>query len=85
MTLTINLPDDVGTALAKKAKTRGRDSAEYVEELVKKEVTRPSLDKILVPIRADFKKSGMTELELETFIDDEIKAMRAEKRRKANL
>lgn len=84
-TLTINLPRDVGTALETKAKLSRRDTAEYVEYLVTKEVNRPSLDEILAPIREGFKKSGMTEMELENLIDGEIKAMRAEKRQKRDL
>lgn len=82
MTLTINLPKDVGTAVEKKAKLSGRDSAEFIEDLIAREVNRPSLDEILAPIREGFKKSGMTESELEDLIDSEIKAMRAEKRQK---
>ena len=85
MTLTINLPRDVGTALEKKAKLSRRDTAEYVEYLVTKEVNRPTFDEILAPIREEFKKSGMTEMELENLIDGEIKAMRAEKRQKRDL
>jgi len=85
MTLTISLPKDVGTALENKAKMSRRNATEYVEYLVTKEVSKPSFDEILAPIREGFKKSGMTELELETLIDGEIKAMRAEKRQKRDL
>ncbi len=80
MTITINLPEDVGTALVDKAKKSGRESAEYAEYIITREVNRPSLDEILAPIREGFKKSGMTESELENLIDREIKTMRAEKR-----
>ena len=85
VTLTINLPKDVGKALENKAKLSRRDPVEFVEDLVTKEVNRPSFDEILAPIREGFSKSGMTESELETLIDGEIKAMRAEKRQKKAL
>lgn len=85
MTLTINLPKDVGTALKNKAKTSGKGVAEYVETMITAQVKRPSFDEILAPIREGFEKSGMTELELEAFFDSEIKAMRAEKRQKQVL
>lgn len=85
MTLTINLPKDVSVAVENKAKLSGRDSVTYIEDLVTKEVTRPSLDAILAPIREGFKKSGMTEPELDDLIHSEIKSMRAEKRLKNTL
>ena len=85
ITLTISLPEKIGTALEQKAKKRGQNSTEFVEHLVKKEVDRPSLREILAPIRKSFRDSGMSDSELEVLIDDEIKAMRAEKRQKRVL
>ncbi len=78
-TLTINLPRDVGTALETKAKLSRRDTAEYVEYLVTKEVNRPSLDEILAPIRKNFVESGMSEGDLDDLIDAERQAMWNEK------
>jgi len=83
-TLTIHLPKDISVELAKKAKSSGKNVAEYVEDLVSKQVKRPSLDNILSPIRDGFEKSGMSEAELEQLIDREVKAVRAERRSRRN-
>ncbi|MFN0278529.1 MAG: hypothetical protein ACKVRN_08000 [Pyrinomonadaceae bacterium] len=79
MTLTINLPKDVGVALENKAKLSKRKATEFVEDLVTKEVNRPSFDEILAPIREGFKKSGMTEDELDALIESERQAIWDEK------
>lgn len=79
MTLTINLPKDVGTAVEKKAKLSGRDSAEFIEDLVTREINRPSLDEILAPIRKNFADSGMSENDLDALIESERQAMWEEK------
>ena len=70
MTLTISLPKDVGVALESKAKMSGRDSAEYVEDLVTKEVNRPSIDEILAPFRRQVEESGITDDEFDDFVEE---------------
>lgn len=70
MTLTINLPKDVGAALADKAKKSGRGATEFVEDLVTKEVTKPSLDEILAPFRREVEKSGITDDEFDEFVEE---------------
>lgn len=79
MTLTINLPKDIGAALENKARMSRRDTAEYVEYLVAREVNRPALDEILAPIRKNFAESGMSEGDLDDLIDIERQAMWDEK------
>ena len=82
MTLTINLPKDVGTALENKAKMSGRDSAEFVEDLVTKEVHSPSLDEILAPFRQQVETSGITDEELDDlFTEARKEVFKAKKER----
>ena len=69
-TLTINLPKDVSLAVENKARLSGRDSAEFIEDLVTKEVNSPSLDEILAPIRNGFKESGDSEDEILEFFEE---------------
>jgi len=78
-TLTISLPANVSSALAERARRTGRDAAEYVEDLVERDVCRPSLDEILAPVRAEFAASGMTEDELDELIEAERQAIWDEK------
>lgn len=82
MTLTINLPKDVGAALENKAKMSGRDSAEFVEDLVTKEVHSPSLDEILAPFRRQVEESGITDEELDDlFTEARKEVFKAKKER----
>lgn len=70
MTITIDLPSEVETALQEKASADGKDIQNYIEELLKKQALRPSLDEILAPVRQDFEESGMNEEDLNDFFDD---------------
>lgn len=67
-TLTINIAPDVRVRLAERAKDSGKDLVEYVEVLVSEQVSRPTLDELLAPVRQEFAESGMTEDELDEFM-----------------
>ena len=69
MTITIDLPSEVETALEKKALASGLRVQAYVEKLVSKKALQPTLDDILAPIHQDFEDSGMSEEELNEFLD----------------
>lgn len=80
MTLTIQVPKNIGAVLGEKARNQGKDVAEYVENLIEKDVDRrKTLDEILAPLRKDFAESGMTEDELDELIESERQAMWEEK------
>lgn len=80
MTLTISVPPNIGALLKEKAKNEGKDVAEYVEDLIEKDVDRAqTLDEILAPIRRNFAESGMTEEDLDALVESERQAMREEK------
>jgi Asp-tRNA(Asn)/Glu-tRNA(Gln) amidotransferase C subunit len=80
MTLTIQVPKNIGAVLEEKAKNQGKDVAEYVENLIEKDIDRrKTLDEILAPVRKDFAESGMTEDELDELIESERQAMWEEK------
>lgn len=65
--LTIDLTPDVRSALEQKAK--GQDIKLYVQNLVRKQALRPTLDEALAPVRQEFAESGMTEDELDDFMN----------------
>ncbi len=80
MTLTIQVPKNIGSVLEEKARNQGKDVAEYVENLIEKDIDRrKTLDEILAPLRKDFAESGMTEDELDKLIESERQAMWEEK------
>ena len=65
--VTIDLPIDVKSALERKAK--GQDIKIYIQSIIKKQAFRPSLDEILVPVRQEFAESGMSEDDLDDFLN----------------
>ena len=70
MTLTINLPEDVGAALRNKAKASGKGVAEYVESMIATQSKRPTFDEILAPIRVGFKEQAESEDEIMAFFEE---------------
>lgn len=66
--------------MKEKAKNQGKDVAEYVGDLIEKDIDRTqTLDEILAPIRKNFADSGMTEEDLDALIESERQAMWEEK------
>lgn len=81
MTLTIQVPKNIGIALEEKAKNDGKELIEYVEGLLEKDVDRlKTLDEILAPIRRNFAESEMSEEDLDALIESERQAMYEDKK-----
>ena len=68
-TITIHLPKDVGTTLESKAKSSGKDIAEYVEDLVVKQMKRPTFRELFAGVRQN---SNVSDEDLEKAIDEAI-------------
>ena len=79
MELTISVPKEVESVLAQKAAAEGKDIKSFVEGMITTQALRPKLDEILAPVRVDFTASGMSEDELDEFIESERQAMWEEK------
>lgn len=79
MTITIDLPSEVETALQKKATADGKDVQNFIEDSLRKLALQPSLEEILAPIRKNFEESGMSEEDLDNLIESERQAMWEEK------
>lgn len=80
MTLTIQVPQNIGAILEEKARNQGKDVSAYVENLIEKDVDhRKTLDEILAPVRKNFAESGMSEEDLDALIETERQAMWEEK------
>ncbi len=79
MEITITVPEEVERALEQRAAASGQDVKELVEDIVKEQALRPTLDEILAPVRKEFAESGMTENELDELIRAERRAMWEEK------
>lgn len=80
MTIKIDLPLKIETALRRKASADGKDFQTYILETLETKALKPSLDEILAPVRRDFEESGMSEEDLNVFIDDLREKVWQEKR-----
>ena len=65
--VTIDLSIEVKTALERKAK--GQDIKTFIQSLIRKQALRPSLDDVLAPVRREFDESGMSEDDLDVFMN----------------
>jgi hypothetical protein len=65
--ITIDLPLEIKTALEQKAK--GQDIKTFIQSIVKKQALRPNLDEVLTSVRQEFDKSGMSEDDLDVFMN----------------
>lgn len=79
MTLTINLPKEVGAALETRAKTSGTGLAEYVETMIAAQIKRPTFRELFADVR---EKITVSDEELEKEIDAAISESRRAKRKK---
>lgn len=79
MTLTINLPKEIGTALENKAKTTGKGVAEYVETMIAAQVKRPTFRELFGDVRENI---TISDEDLEKEIDAAIAESREAKLKK---
>jgi len=69
-------------ALEKKARRHGRTAPQYVRDLIDGDLlAEKSFDEILAPVREGFRKSGMTEAELDALVQRARKSVRRGSRR----
>ena len=67
MEVTITVSEEVESIIKQRAAASGQDVKELVEDMVKRQALRPTLDEILAPVRKEFAESGMTEVERKEF------------------
>ena len=77
MTLTINLPEEVGVAPRNKAKVSGKGVAEYVESMIATQVRRPGFRELFADVRESI---TFSDEELEKNIDAAIAESREARR-----
>ena len=85
MTLTIELTPEVEQKLAKKAMAKNCAVADYVENLIEKDIDQfKTLDEIFAPVRQEFKEQGITEDEFDDLIYQARREVYAEKKAREN-
>jgi hypothetical protein len=71
MSVLLELEPDVEAALEKKAAATGSPVNTYVKKLIETHIDLgPTYEEVMAPLWNDFEESGMTELELDSFVDD---------------
>ena len=69
--VSFSLPPEEERKLLARAAEKGTDVTTYLRTLVEEDLNRPTrLSEVLAPIREDFRRSGMTEDELESLIEE---------------
>ena len=79
MDMTISIPDEVAVKLEARAAVVGKTLPAYTAKPVAETISKPSIDELLEPVRADFAKTGMSEDELLALGRDTLTAVRQEK------
>lgn len=79
MDLTVSLSPAIESRLMERAASSGKAPGEYVADLVQRDLSRPSLDEILDPVRQDFADSGITERQIMELGRRELDALRSER------
>lgn len=70
MTLSIVLSPRAEAKLKERAAAEGKDPVVYASELVEDAVTKPTLEEILAPFRAQVAESGMSDEQLDEFYEE---------------
>jgi hypothetical protein len=85
MVLSFSISPEAEAKLKAKAAAAGLDIGAYAAKTLERIATRPSLDEVLAPLRAEFEKSGMTEEELTNFLERTKHEARAEQQARKAL
>lgn len=80
MTVILELNPKTEEVLQRKAHARGDDLRGYLEEVIQKEADRVSLDERLAPVRKQFEESGMSEEQLDEFLNGVRRTINEERR-----
>lgn len=82
MSVVLELEPEVEETLKKRAAARGSKFSVYLQNLLKEQASARSYEEVMAPVWDAFEKSGMTEEQLDELIDREVKAVRAERRKR---
>jgi predicted transcriptional regulator len=80
MSITINLPPATEEQLRAQAEATGKNISTLIVEAVEARLALAQLrlKDILAPVHAEFRRSGMTENELTTLLEDSLEKARTE-------
>lgn len=86
MSITITLPPSVAKLLIAEAEATGKDVSTLVAEAVEARLwlSRTSLRELLTPVHEEFRKSGMSEADLDSLLEEALAETRAERTSRTN-
>jgi hypothetical protein len=70
MSITVSLTADLERRLIERAAQSGKDSVDYVRELIDKDIHGPTLDEVLAPFRRQVEAGGTSDEELGAFFEE---------------
>lgn len=80
VTVKLSLTPAEERMLVARATEKGQDVANYLRTLVEEDLKQsPTLSQILAPVHEDFRKSGMTDQELDILLEGELAEVRKER------
>jgi hypothetical protein len=82
-TLTLRLSENARLKLAQRAAQSGLDIAAVASDLIEHAIVNPSVDELLAPFRKQVEESGMSDTELDDFLQHELEEHRRERKAKS--
>jgi metal-responsive CopG/Arc/MetJ family transcriptional regulator len=81
LSVLVPLPSDLARTIDTLAERRGQDRAQFIVSFLREGLDRSatSLEEIVSPIAEEFRRSGMTEEELDDLVEQERQAVWSEK------
>ena len=77
LSVLIPLPSDLARTIDTLAERRGQDRVQFIVSFLRERLDRSAapFEEIMAPIAEDFKRSGMTEEDLDALVEQERQAM----------
>lgn len=69
MAITLDLPPDLERKVQDQARASGQDAGQYIQRVLERTLSTPSLDEVLAPFRAEVERSGITDDELDELVE----------------
>jgi predicted transcriptional regulator len=81
LSVLVPLPSDLARTIDTLAERSGQDRAQFIVSFLRERLDRStaSFEEIVSPIAEDFRRSGMTEADLDDLVEQERQAMWSEK------
>jgi hypothetical protein len=81
LSVLVPLPSDLAHMIDTLARQRGQSRAQFIVNFLQEQLTgsAQSFEETMAPIAEDFRRSGMTEVDLDALVEQERQAMWDEK------